>query len=144
MNDAAENQNVAVYTARGGALVLLTGRQEAALQRACVWQTLGYRFIRWELARPTHCDREVLTMCRTYKYITHIGLLHPEYRSSDAPYLVSNPDQFEPSAACVNFTDAVKCSRELFRCDLVTVKRCDYQPSFDCVADLWRVSLLIV
>lgn len=143
MNDTRKH-TVGVYSTRSGALVLLTERQETALQRACVWQTLGYRFLHYDFAEPTHSDADIVSLCAGYKFIAHIGMLHQQYRSPDAPLLVLNPKKFEPSAACANFTDAVKCARELFRCDVVTVPASEFKPEFDCIAAHWRIAILVV
>lgn len=143
MSDSRK-QAVGVYISRSGALVQLTDRQETALQRACVWQTLGYRFLRYDFAEPSYSDADIVSMCAGYRFIAHIGLLHEQYRSPDAPYLVLNPKMREPSAACANFTDAVKCAHELFRCDVVTVPTAEFKPEFDSIAEHWRTAILIV
>lgn len=135
---------VGIYSTRTGGRVLLTARQETALQRAGALQALGYRFVDYDYRRPTHTDMEILAMCNGYRFISHIGLLHGDYRSPDAPYLVSNPERFEPSAACGSFADAVKCAVELFRCDIVTIRGRDFRREFESTTDHWRVTLLIV
>jgi hypothetical protein len=133
---------VGVYFTRKGVEVRLTERQEKALQAACMWQTLGYRFSRYTFAGPTHSDREIAGLC--FKAVAHIGMLHSKYRSPDFPYLVSSPNRFEPSAVCVSFEDSVKCARELFNCDVVTVPAKEFQPGFDDIAARWHVAILIV
>lgn len=138
------SQAVWIYVTRDGKEVRLTERQEIALQKACVWATLGYQFSRTEFSEPTYSDRDIVALCAGYKFIAHIGLLNPQYRSPELPYLVGNPNRFEPSATCANFTDAVKCARELFYCDVVTVPAKEFRPEFDCIADHWRVAILTV
>jgi hypothetical protein len=140
----SKEERVAVYATRDGGKVRITERQERALQASCAWQTLGYRFSHCGFEVPSYSAADILGMCSGYRFTTHIGLLHAQYRSVDAPFLVSNPERFGQSAACANFADAVKCAHELFHSDLVTVRADEFQPAFDSVADHWRVAILIV
>jgi hypothetical protein len=135
---------VSRFKTRGGAIVLLTKNQELALERAGVWVTLGYTFVCEEEGKPSFTDRQMATQLAGYKGKTHIGMLHPEYRTPDLPYVVANPQEYEPSAACAGFADALNCAREKFRCDVVTVLERDYQPKFNLIAEQWRVVLLVV
>lgn len=127
---------VAVYGTREGE-VRLTDRQEQALQSACVWQTLGYHFSRFDFAEPTHTDAQIVSMCRGYKFIARIA------RGSDSPFVVTRPSDAQPPTPCLSFADAVKCANDL-RCDVVTVSPGEYRKEFDAIADHWRVTILIV
>lgn len=137
-------QRVFVYKTRGGALINFTKPQEDALQRAGQWRAPNYTLISVESGKPTHSDAEIAELLRKYPKMTHVGVLHQEFRPPDCLFSIRNPRLYEPDAVTMTFARAMECAGQKFGCDVVTISERDCTHGFHEVASDWRVTLLVV
>lgn len=138
------HQRVYVYKARGGALVSFTKPQQDALQRAGKWSETRYTILSVESGKPSHSDAEIVELLGKYPKMTHVGVLHPEYRPVDFLFGVRNPRRYEPDAATMTFARAMECASQQFGCDVVTISERDCTHGFHDFAADWKIILLVV
>lgn len=136
-------ETVNCYSSRGGVEIWFTRAQQTALQRAGQWSPLCYTFRETTRGRPTHTDAEIAQMIRNYKKLTHVGVLHPDYRSPDRLFFIRNPKRYAPDATTQTFGTAMECASQEFGCDVVTISEHDCTHGFHEFAADWRVILLV-
>lgn len=137
-------QRLFQYQTRGGALVNFTRSQEEALRRAGQWRDPNYTLISIEWGQPTHSDAEIAEQIRKYAKMTHVGVLHADYRPPEYMFYIRNPKLYEPDAVVTTFARAMECASQQFGCSVVTISERDCTHGFHEFAADWRVILLVV
>jgi hypothetical protein len=136
---------VTLYSTPNGTAVRFSDRQLAALQRAGIWPSLNYKFLYHAYSAPTHPDDHIANMLGDYHGKVHIGMLDPDYRDPDLPYIVTATHHGNAAfAPCETFREALKSASEMFLCDIATVSKCDFRPEFHRMAEECRIVLLVV
>jgi hypothetical protein len=125
--------------------VRLTDDQVVALQRAGVWESLKYTFLYCAVSAPTHSNEHIVNMLGDYPRRVNIGMLDPEYRDPRLPYMLTATNRGNTGLVpCETFQAALKCASEMFRCDIVTVPRRDFQLEFRRMAKDYNIVVLVI
>lgn len=138
-------QRLFQYQTRGGALVNFTAQQEEALRRGGQWRAPNYNLISVEWGTPTQSDAEIAKLLLgKYPKMTHVGVLHQDYRPPEYLFGIRNPKLYQPDAVAATFSRAMECASQQFGCDVVTISERDCTHGFHEFAADWRVTLLVV